>query len=392
MPRPSRHNARAFGAAAALLAAAVGCVGVPPPAPLDLRLDFPGVQVLRPHWRTLVVDPERRAYRPIERSGLVFDPARGQIYVGTSQGKFLALDSGVGSIVWQKQETDGFFSAPLLLDVPKAVVAGNDGGNLIAYAPDNGTELWRVNLGGTIRTRPVFDQGVLYARTTTQRVFAVEAVSGRELWSYERPLPEGYLSGSEAGVLVSGNLVYTGFVDGTLVALSAVTGEKQWDLNLAGEGHGELLLDDVCATPVLSGGTLVVSSYDNGIFGVSPEDGGQRWARTDLNHVCGLAALEADVLAAASGVGLGRLDAADGTTVWMRRFPAGTLRDPLVHNGLILVADDVHGLLVFESLTGELLQASWYGVGVAAPPAVLDGRAAVLDNSGEFLAFFFAGG
>ncbi|MBI5488535.1 MAG: PQQ-binding-like beta-propeller repeat protein [Deltaproteobacteria bacterium] len=377
---------------AALAAAVAGCVGVPAPSALDLRLDFPDVRVLTPQWRTLVVDPERRAYRPIERSGSVFDPGRGLVYVGTSQGRFLALDTGTGAVAWVHEETDGFFSTPILLDDPEAVVAGSDGGNLIALVPETGATLWTANLGGTIRTRPVFDRGVIYVRTTTQRVFAIEAVSGRELWSFERPLPEGYLSGSESGVCIEGDRVFTGFVDGTLVALSAVTGEKDWDLNLAGEGHGELLLDDVCATPVMVGGLLVVTSYDNGVFAVSPEDGGQRWARSDLPHSCGIGALAEDVFVAVSGTGLARLDALDGATVWMRRFPAGTLRDPIVHGGLILVPDDVHGLVVFEALTGELLQTAWVGAGVAGVPAVLDGRAATIDNTGEFLSYFLAGG
>ena len=204
------------------------------------------------------------------------------------------------------------------------------------------------------------------------------------------PLPEGYLSGSVRGVRPA--TAFTGFVAGTWTALSAVTGEKDWDLNLAGEGHGELLLDDVCATPVVVGDTLVVTSYDNGVFGVSPSDGSTRWARSDIPHACGLGALGEDVVVAISGVGLARLDTLDGATVWMRRFPAGTLRDPIVHRNLILVADDVHGIVVFETLTGELLQTAWVGAGVAGVPAVLDGRAATIDNSGEFLSYFLAGG
>jgi len=93
-------------------------------------------------------------YRPMERSGAVIDPSRGLVFVGTSQGRFLAVDSGMGHVVWSRREPDGFHSTPLLVDVPAAVVVGDDGGNLIALSPDNGSEIWRANLGGTIRTRP----------------------------------------------------------------------------------------------------------------------------------------------------------------------------------------------------------------------------------------------
>ena len=378
--------------AAVLAVGVLGCVGVPPPSAFELRLDFPGVRVLQPHWRRQVIDPERRDYRPIERSGAVFDPSRGLVFVGTSQGRFWALESGTGKVVWAHGEPDGFHSAPLLVDDPGLVVAGNDGGDLLAFEPETGVVRWRVDLGGPVRGGASYQDGVVYARTATQRVFAIEALSGRELWSFERPLPEGYVSGSESGVLVSGDRVYTGFVDGTLAALSGVTGEKLWDINLATEGHDELVLDDICATPVEIDGTLVVSSYDNGLFGIDAAEGGQRWQRPDLVHACGLAVLEQDALAAVAGTGLARVDALDGVTIWMRRYPAGTQRDPIVHRGLIVVADDIHGLLMFEALTGQLLQGAWAGAGVAGRPAVLDGRVGVLDNSGEFLSYVLVGG
>lgn len=380
-------------ATAALLAVgAAGCVGVPPPSALEARLDFPGVRVLQPHWLRLLVDPERREYRPIERSGAAFDPSRGLVFVGTSQGRFWALESGTGEVVWAHGEPDGFHSAPLMVAEAGLVVAGNDGGDLLAFAPETGVVRWRVDLGGPVRGGASYRDGVLYLRTVTQRVFAIEALSGRELWSYERPLPEGYVSGSEAGVLVSGDRIYTGFVDGTLVSLSGVTGEKLWEVNLATEGHDELVLDDICATPVEVDGMLVVSSYDNGLFGLEAREGGQRWHEADLMHACGLAVLEQDVLVAVAGVGLARIDAANGETVWMRRYPAGTQRDPIVHGGLIVLADDIHGLLLFEALTGQVLQDAWAGAGVAGRPAVLDGRVAVLDNAGEFLSYLLVGG
>jgi outer membrane protein assembly factor BamB len=374
-----------------LAAGALGCVGVPPPSALEARLDFPGVRVLQPQWRRLVIDPERRDYRPIERSGAVFDPSRGLVFVGTSQGRFWALDTGTGAVVWAHVEPDGFHSAPLMIDEAGLVVAGNDGGELLGFAPETGAIRWRVDLGGPVRGGAWYLDGVIYARTATQRVFAIEALSGRELWSFERPLPEGYVSGSESGVLVSGDRVYTGFVDGTLAALSAVTGEKLWDVNLATEGHDELVLDDICATPVEIDGTLVVSSYDNGLFGIDAAEGGQRWQRAELTHACGLAVLEQDAIVALAGEGVARVDSLDGTPVWIRRYPAGTQRDPIVQRGLIVVPDDIHGLLLFEALTGQLLQGAWAGAGVAGRPAVLDGRVAVLDNSGEFLSYALVG-
>jgi outer membrane protein assembly factor BamB len=381
------------GTALVLLAAAWGCVGVPPATRLDERLDFPDLRVVRPHWRMLVVDPERRAYRPLERSGAAFDPRHGLVFVGTSQGRFYALESGSGRIVWTVDEGDGFESVPVVLGDPDLVVVGNDAGRLLALVPETGWEAWRADLGGPIRAPVVFVEGVLYVRTTAQQVFAFEAASGRELWMFERPLPEGYTSGCEPGLLFAGGRIVTGFVDGTVVGLKTATGEPdEWTVNLASEEDvAQMPLDDVCTTPVAVGDAVAVASYDNGLFALDAGSGAQVWQRPDLKHVSGLAAIETDVLVAVAGVGLARVDTLDGADVWVRRFPAGTLSAPVVRRGLIVLTDDVNGLLFFDALTGVLLGTEWVGTGVAAPPAVLDGRLALLDNTGEFLTYFLAG-
>jgi outer membrane protein assembly factor BamB len=341
------------------------------------------------HWRRLLVQPEGRSGRPLERAGAAFDPENGLLFVGTSEGRFFAVETGTGRVRWVHDRRDGFHGVPLRLADPPLVVAGADDGTLLAFEPLGGSVVWAANLGGPLRSAPVVLEGVVYLRTSLQEVFAVEASTGRELWSHERPLPEGYVSGAEPGIWVDADRLVTGFSDGVVVALSPVTGEKLWEINLAGEGGAELLLDDVCATPIRIGDTLVVASYDNGLFGLSAEEGTQFWVRSDLTRVSGLAAIGTDVLAAVAGVGLARIDSVDGARVWMRRFPAGTLSSPVVRGGVILVTDDTNGLLVFEALTGILLDARWQGEGISGPPAVTGNRLVVLDNSGELFAYHF---
>lgn len=390
--RPARARASiATGArpVALLLTLAAACFGMPPPTALDMRLDFPGVEMLRPKWRRLVVDPELRPYDPVERSGAALDPGRGLVFVGTSQGRFLALDSGLGGEIWSHSETDPFNSAAVHLPEVDLVVVGNDGGHLLAFDPDDGRLAWRAALGAPIRRPVAYADRVAYARTTGGGVFAVEAETGRELWTFSGPAPEGYKAGMDAGLLSADGRIVTGFSDGTVVALSAVSGEKLWDINVAGEGDAEIVLDDITATPVRIEGAIVVASYDNGVFAVDAERGTQIWARTDLTRVSGLAAVGGDPLVALSGRGLARLDPADGSTVWIRRFPAGTLADPIVRDGIIVLSDDINGLLFFEALTGMVLQAWGAGHGTAGPPAVAGGRLAFLDNAGEFRTFYF---
>ena len=77
--------------------------------------------------------------------------------------------------------------------------------------------------------------GVIYLSTAHNRVFAIDAVTGKEIWQYRYRLPETFniIYGPwNRGVAVGGGRVFMGTLDNSVVALDQKTGRELWHVNV----------------------------------------------------------------------------------------------------------------------------------------------------------------
>jgi alcohol dehydrogenase (cytochrome c) len=88
---------------------------------------------------------------------------------------------------------------------------------------------------GRLQAVPLVVDGVMYVSGPNE-VYALDARSGREIWSWRRQ--PAINRGPNRGVAVLGNLVYVGTPDAHLVALDARTGSVVWDVEVASEEEG----------------------------------------------------------------------------------------------------------------------------------------------------------
>ncbi len=83
---------------------------------------------------------------------------------------------------------------------------------------------------------PIVVDGIMFFTSAWSRVFAINAATGEEVWSYDPKVPGEY--GRRAccdvvnrGVAVYNGRVYFGSLDGRLIALDAASGEEVWQVN-----------------------------------------------------------------------------------------------------------------------------------------------------------------
>jgi quinohemoprotein ethanol dehydrogenase len=83
---------------------------------------------------------------------------------------------------------------------------------------------------------PIVVDGVMFLTSSWSRVFAIEAATGKTLWTYDPEVPGEW--GRRAccdvvnrGVAVYKGRVYVGSLDGRLIALDAATGTKVWEVD-----------------------------------------------------------------------------------------------------------------------------------------------------------------
>ncbi|MDX1978811.1 MAG: PQQ-dependent dehydrogenase, methanol/ethanol family [Bryobacteraceae bacterium] len=94
--------------------------------------------------------------------------------------------------------------------------------------------VWTFQTGdyeGGLQSTPIVIDGVMYVSTSRNRVFALEAATGREIWQYKYVLQDsgGLIYGPwNRGIAVGHGMVYMGTLDNAVVALDQKTGREVW--------------------------------------------------------------------------------------------------------------------------------------------------------------------
>jgi alcohol dehydrogenase (cytochrome c) len=90
--------------------------------------------------------------------------------------------------------------------------------------------------GQRFETTPLVVDGVMYITTSKNGVAAIDAATGKELWTYSRTLPVPMLlccGRVNRGVAILGDTLFLATLDAHLIALDATTGAVRWDVVVA---------------------------------------------------------------------------------------------------------------------------------------------------------------
>lgn len=241
-----------------------------------------------------------------------------------------------------------------LLGFPSGMTPTPDGATIvvvppgIVYAIDHGAIAWRT-IGSSLtpnRTNPAVmpGGGVLITEERSGRWQALEAATGRPLWTHESDQLPGVSppNVSQAGVF------YTSEND--LVALNPQTGQERWRITPG-------FVNPAQRVPTTDGNT-VVASMGPALIAVDADTGEERWrhAFRTATHVVS-ATIQGQAVFAASDSGLlARLELNTGEVVWELQPGSSFLDPPLVVDGTVVVRGNDGKLRGFNAGTG---QASW---------------------------------
>lgn len=165
---------------------------------------------------------------------------------------------------------------------PGDVVTNGMGRDLQRYSPlttlnkenvKNLLPAWAFSLGGEKQrgqeTQPLVHDGIMYITGSYSRLYAVDVMTGKEIWQYDARLPEGILPCCDVvnrGAALYGDKVIFGTLDARIVALNAKTGDVVWNKKIAEYKEGY----SYTAAPIIVGG-LVITGNSGGEFGIVGE-------------------------------------------------------------------------------------------------------------------------
>jgi outer membrane protein assembly factor BamB len=226
--------------------------------------------------------------------------AFGQIYVMTQDNQIIALDAKTGDTLWNKSGStaqSGVFGVAAPAAGQGTIVAGYSSGELSAYRYENGRELWADALARTnistqvssltdIDADPIIDSGRVYALGQGGRMAAYELVTGQRIWELN-------LAGISTPA-IAGEWIFTLTDDARLLAIARSTGRVRWITKLAEYRNEEKKKGPIFWTgPVLAGGQLWVASSEGEVWRVSVGEGSAQLF-AELDEPVSLAPIVAD--------------------------------------------------------------------------------------------------
>ena len=360
--------------AAATLAAVPACLA-------SRELDV-GRPVMRLRWK-LVTSDRAKDTKPQEFASVV--TAGDQVFTGSAGGRFFSIHADDGRVRWVQEL--GAVSARPALAGPYLFV-GTDDGEMVALEHQTGKVAWRYETRGPILEAPVvIDDGrtstpgqdldaVVVFSNEADQVYALDAETGKLRWQYRGETPEEYTLRGHAGVALAEGLVFTGFANGTMVALRQNTGSVAWLSSLSGEAERFV---DADGTPAIHGSTVYITSSSGGAYALDRTTGLVRW-RLPIEGAGGLAVERGRVYVAAANRGMHAVDSA-GHTVWRQgTWGGGEPATPLISGSYVIYSLSEDGMFIADKRTGELYQYFDPGDGVSAPATVDGDRLYVLSN------------
>lgn len=206
--------------------------------------------------------------------------AFGQLFVMTQDNQLIALNINDGSLVWDESGSNtqsGVFGVAAPAAGQGTIVAGYSSGELAAYRYENGRVLWtdalaRTNISTTVGTitdidaDPIIDSGRVYALGQGGRMAAYELITGQRIWELN-------LAGISTPA-IAGEWIFTLTDDARLLAISRTSGRVRWISQLQRYKDEKDKKGPIFWTgPVLAGGQLWVASSRGEVWKVSAGEG-----------------------------------------------------------------------------------------------------------------------
>ncbi len=202
------------------------------------------------------------------------------VFVMTMSNQIHGLNAADGKPAWNMTASSGqtgVFGVAAPAAGQGTVIAGYSTGELIAYRYENGRELWSDALARTslstsvgvltdIDADPIIDRGRVYALGQGGRMAAYELVTGQRIWEL-----------SLAGIstpAVAGDWIFTLTDDARLLCIARTSGKVRWITQLARFKNEKKKKNPIFWTgPVLAGDRLWFANSEGQLWSAASGDG-----------------------------------------------------------------------------------------------------------------------
>ncbi len=338
-----------------------------------------------------------------DRNLILAEPvvAAGKVFVIDAEGEISALSLADGAELWRKTIKSPDKSKTLRgagLAYENGLLFVTTGiGDVYALEPEQGKLVWRRNVGAPIRTAPTVYGNRLYILTIDNRILALSAYTGENLWSYDALAETTVLLGAPAPAADNG-IVVAAFSSGEIYALKADNGLPLWSDALVSSGGGNL----VSGLSAIKGRVVIdkdmVYAVGNGnIFTATNLISGDRVWEKDIGGVNQPWVAGEYIFVLTNDSELVAMDKKNGKIIWLKQLPlwedeedkSGKIiwTGPVLASNKLIVAGSDGSLVGISPYTGEQISKAEMDEGITISPVLAEGILLLLNKEGELSAY-----
>ena len=328
--------------------------------------------------------------------------ADGRVYTIDTLATVRAFDARTGAPVWStqfgtvKNNSAALFGGGLAYSNGR-IYATNGLGFVAALDATNGGIAWQVRPGGPLRGSPTVAGDAVYVMSQDNQLYSLKLEDGSTNWNEAAALEIAGIFGVASPAYSQGTIV-AGFSSGELNAYRYENGRVVWQDALARTSIRTSVssLSDIDADPVIDNGQVIAIGQGGRMVGMELITGQRMW---ELN-LAGIAtpSVAGDwVFVVTSDAKLMAIARNNGKVRWITQLPefrnVKSKNGPINYAGPILaggrlIVTGTNGAITFVNPDNGVIEGSTsVKTSISLPPVVANNTLYVLDDDGRLHAF-----
>ena len=328
--------------------------------------------------------------------------AAGRVFTIDTLGTVRAFDANSGAQAWATQTPSernnqaSLYGGGIAFDNGR-IFATNGLGFVVALDASNGGIAWQVRPGGPLRGAPSVGNGAIYVISQDNQIFSLSEADGSTNWSSAASLEIAGVFGSASPAVGQGTVV-AGFSSGELNAYRYENGRQVWSDTLQRTSIRTSVssLSDVDADPVIDNGQVFAVGQGGRMVALDLITGQRLW---ELN----VAGIDTPWLAGdwlfviTDDAKLLCIARSNGHVRWINQLPQflkqkskkGEIEysGPILAGGRLIVTGSNGALIYVDPTTGAFQSQTDLRVPVSLSPVVANSTLYILDDRGQLHAF-----
>jgi outer membrane protein assembly factor BamB len=328
--------------------------------------------------------------------------ADGRVYTIDTTSTVRAFNATTGAPVWatqfgtEKGNSGSLFGGGVAFGGGR-IFATNGLGFAAALDATNGGIVWQVRPGGPLRGQPTVAGDAIYVTSQDNQLYSLKASDGTQNWSNAAALEIAGVFGTASPAYSQGTVV-AGFSSGELNAYRYENGRLVWQDQLARTSitTGVSSLSDIDADPVIDSGQVIAVGQGGRMVALEMITGQRMWELS----VAGISTpwvADEWAFVVTDDAKLIAVARRTGKVRWINQLPRFekekskrgqiSYAGPILAGGRLIVAGSNGVLVNVDPVNGSFQSQTNVGAGVRLQPVVANSTLYVLDEDGRLHAY-----